>query len=189
MEWWRQPLTRGNLEVAERVVSFLIAAPVRRVGASDLGESGKHFGRMHSAENIFLPAPYEVRTMSRFGRTITAVVLAMATVSPAVAQHDGYNQGLQHGYRGRNGGYNDQYDHQRYDNRDEYNRTHGGIGPGKGAAIGGAGGAALGALFGGGLKGAIIGGAAGAGVGAIAGKVHQDNKKQDWRDYRDGRRY
>ena len=110
-------------------------------------------------------------------------VLLATTALPIAAQRRGgtYYNGMQQGYRG---GYNDQYDHRRYDNREEYNRTHGGIGPGKGALIGGAGGAALGALFGGGLKGALIGGGAGAGVGAIAGKVHQDNKRNDWRDYR-----
>ncbi len=109
-------------------------------------------------------------------------VLLATTALPLAAQRRGaYYNGMQQGYRG---GYNDQYDHRRYDNRDAYNRTHGGIGPGKGALIGGAGGAALGALFGGGLKGALIGGGAGAGVGAIAGKVHQDNKRNDWRDYR-----
>ena len=109
-------------------------------------------------------------------------VLLATTALPLAAQRRGaYYNGMQQGYHG---GYNDQYDHRRYDNRDAYNRTHGGIGPGKGALIGGAGGAALGALFGGGLKGALIGGGAGAGVGAIAGKVHQDNKRNDWRDYR-----
>ena len=125
--------------------------------------------------------------MRTLGKIVGTLVLAAATTAPVVAQN-GYDQGLRRGYEGRGGGYNDRYDHRRYDRRDEYDRTHGGIGPGKGAAIGGAGGAALGALFGGGLKGAIIGGAAGAGVGAIAGKVHQDNKQDDWRDYRDGRR-
>lgn len=129
--------------------------------------------------------------MRHLGKAAIGLVLAVTTAMPATAQYDRHNsrydQGLQRGYQGRNGGYNDQYDHRHYDNRDEYNRTHGGIGPGKGALIGGAGGAALGALFGGGLKGALIGGGAGAGVGAIAGKVHQDNKQRDWRDYRDGR--
>jgi hypothetical protein len=137
-------------------------------------------------------------------KKLTAVAVLLAGgVMPAVAQRNGYNNGqngssngqngyyngMQRGYNNR-GGYNDQYDRRRYNNNnnDEYQRTHGGIGPGKGAAIGGAGGAALGALFGGGLKGAIIGGAAGAGVGAVAGKVHQDNKQNDWRDYRNDRR-
>lgn len=119
-------------------------------------------------------------------RAVAAGVLLGATVMPVAAQrgNGNYYNGMRQGSRG---GYNDQYDHRRYDNRDEYNRTHGGIGPGRGALIGGAGGAALGALFGGGLKGALIGGGAGAGVGAIAGKVHQDNKRNDWRDYRRGR--
>ena len=116
-------------------------------------------------------------------RGVCGVVLLATTALPMTAQHRGgnYDNGLRQGYRG---GYNDQYDHRRYDNRDAYNRSRGGIGPGKGALIGGAGGAALGALFGGGLKGALIGGGAGAGVGAIAGKVHQDNKRDDWRDSR-----
>ncbi len=123
-------------------------------------------------------------------RVCATVLLAMASALPVTAQHRGddrnnsYYNGMQQGSRG---GYNDQYDHRRYDNRDEYNRTHGGIGPGRGALIGGAGGAALGAVFGGGLKGALIGGGAGAGVGAIAGKVHQDNKRDDWRDHRNSR--
>ena len=107
-----------------------------------------------------------------------------AGATPLVAQRGGYDNGMRRGY---GGGYNDQNDHRRYDSRDEYNRTHGGIGPGRGALIGGAGGAALGAVFGGGLKGSLIAGGAGAGVGAITGKVHQDNKQQDWRDYRHGR--
>ena len=136
--------------------------------------------------------------MRKLGTAVLSAVLMATSAAPMVAQRDGYNgynrgnnqynDGLRRGYNGRRGnGYDDRYDQRRY-NQDEYNRTHGGIGPGKGALIGGAGGAALGALFGGGLKGAIIGGGAGAGVGAIAGKVHQDNKQNDWRDYRDGRR-
>ena len=121
--------------------------------------------------------------VGRLGAMLTlGATLAAAGTMPLEAQRNGsYYNGMRQGYRG---GYNDQNDHRRYDSRDEYNRTHGGIGPGKGALIGGAGGAALGAIFGGGLKGALIGGGAGAGVGAIAGKVHQDNKQQDWRDYR-----
>ena len=158
--------------------------------------------------------------MRTLGTLMLSAVLVATTAMPMVAQrdrHDGdrnnrssqYNDGLRRGYNGQNGGYNDQYDRQRYSGRngqqynngqynngqnnrgytsqDAYNRTHGGIGPGKGAAIGGAGGAVLGALFGGGLKGAIIGGAAGAGVGAVAGKVHQNNQQRDWRDYGNGR--
>ena len=173
--------------------------------------------------------------MRTLGTLMLSAVLVTTTAMPMVAQRDRhdddrnnrssqYNDGLRRGYNGQNGGYNDQYDRQRYSRRngqqynngqynngqynngqynrgqynngqynrgytsqDEYNRTHGGIGPGKGAAIGGAGGAVLGALFGGGLKGAIIGGAAGAGVGAVAGKVHQNNQQRDWRDYGNGR--
>ena len=118
-----------------------------------------------------------------------AVLLVAIAAMPLSAQrrddrHGGYYNGMREGSRGV---YNDQYDHRRYDSRNEYDRTHGGIGPGYGALIGGGAGAALGALFGGGLKGALIGGGAGAGVGAIAGKVHQDNKQNDWRDYRHGR--
>ena len=124
--------------------------------------------------------------MERLKQLMCAGVLLATTASPLTAQrgNSNYYNGMRQGSRG---GYNDQYDHRRYDSRDAYNRTHGGIGPGKGALIGGAGGAALGAIFGGGLKGALIGGGAGAGVGAIAGKVHQDNKRNDWRDYRNGR--
>ena len=132
--------------------------------------------------------------MRRFRTAVISAALAVTTAMPVVAQRDRhydnnqynqsqYNQGMRRGY---GNGYNNHYDERRHG--DEYNRTHGGIGPGKGALIGGGGGAVLGALFGGGLKGAIIGGAAGAGVGAIAGKVHQNNKQNDWRDYRDGRR-
>lgn len=136
--------------------------------------------------------PVPVRSARKrlvLGRLAVGSLLAATSVVPLGAQQRGqYYDGMRHGYDGRHGnGYNDQYDHRYYDNRDEYNRTHGGIGPGRGALIGGAGGAALGALFGGGLKGALIGGGAGAGIGAIAGKVHQDNKQNDWRDYRDGR--
>jgi hypothetical protein len=103
-----------------------------------------------------------------------------ATTAPLSAQN-GYYNGMR-----RSGTYNDRYDRQRYDRRDQ-----GGIGPGKGALIGGAGGAALGALFGGGLKGALIGGAAGAGVGALAGKAAQNNRDRDYRERYDrrGRRY
>ncbi len=141
-------------------------------------------------------ALYEGETMRKLSTAVISAALAVTTAMPMVAQRDRrydnnqynnsqYSQGLRRGY---GNGYNNQYDQRRYNNQDEYNRTHGGIGPGKGALIGGGGGAVLGALFGGGLKGAIIGGAAGAGVGAIAGKVHQDNKRDDWRDYRNDRR-
>ena len=126
----------------------------------------------------------------RAGRT---VVLAGLLLLPGVASTAGQNRGsyydgMHRGYDRRGHGYTDHDDHRRYDRRDEYDRTHGGIGPGQGALIGGAGGAVLGALFGGGLKGALIGGGAGAGVGAVVGKVHQDNKQRDYRDYADGRR-
>lgn len=128
--------------------------------------------------------------MKRWTNAALGLLLAASTAVPTVAQQNGYYNGMQQGYYGKNRrGYDDRNDHRRYDRDEEYKRTHGGIGPGKGALIGGAGGAALGALFGGGLKGALIGGGAGAGVGAIAGKVHQDNKQNDWRDYRDGRRH
>ena len=111
--------------------------------------------------------------------------LLFSSAAPLRAQN-GYYNGVRQGSRG---GYNDQYDRRyadshHHDDRNYQHPNQGGIGPGKGALIGGAGGAALGALFGGGLKGAIIGGAAGAGVGAVAGKVHQDNKQNDYRDYR-----
>ena len=87
--------------------------------------------------------------------------------------HDNFYNGARNGSRG---GYYDRG----YDRRDDPRYHQGGIGPGKGALIGGAGGAALGAIFGGGAKGALIGGAAGAGIGAIAGKVHQDNKRDQY---------
>jgi hypothetical protein len=112
-------------------------------------------------------------------------MLATASFPTSLTAQSGYYNGVRQGSRG---GYNDR-DDQRYADRhhhndDRYRQNQGGIGPGKGALIGGAGGAALGALFGGGLKGALIGGGAGAGIGAIAGKVHQDNKRNDYRDYR-----
>ena len=121
--------------------------------------------------------------MKRLERMMMSGVLLALTAAPLTAQRrdDRYYNGMHQGYRG---GYNDQYDHRRYDSRNEYDRSRGGIGPGKGALIGGAGGAVLGAVFGGGLKGALIGGGAGAGVGAIAGKVHQDHQRNDWRDHR-----
>jgi len=125
-------------------------------------------------------------------RGVQALVLSgallVSTAAPLMAQQ-GYYNGVRQGSRG----YNDQNDrryadrHHRGDNyyqQPGYQQPNqGGIGPGKGALIGGAGGAVLGALFGGGMKGAIIGGAAGAGVGAIAGKVNQDKKNRDYRDY------
>ena len=139
----------------------------------------KMFAVHLSSLNAMLTNPQPVAVTARkrvamqgMRRVICAGVLVGTSVLPMSAQ------------QGSRGGYNDQYDHRHYDNRDEYDRSHGGIGPGKGALIGGAGGAALGALFGGGLKGALIGGGAGAGVGAIAGKVHQNNQRNDWRDYR-----
>lgn len=126
--------------------------------------------------------------MNQITRWITGVALMLAMflpfAIPAAAQDRGaFYNGARSRYR-----YDDRYDRRRhYDDR----RDQGGIGPGKGALIGGAGGAALGAIFGGGLKGALIGGAAGAGVGAIAGKVHQDNKRRDYRERYDryGRPY
>jgi len=124
-----------------------------------------------------------MRTYVKLQALVLSAGMLFSTAAPLVAQ-DGYYNGVRQGSRG----YNDQYD-QRYADRhhrdDRYYQQprQGGIGPGKGALIGGAGGAALGALFGGGLKGAIIGGAAGAGVGAVAGKVHQDNKRNDYREY------
>ena len=122
--------------------------------------------------------------MRKLLTAVLSAVLGLMFATPLVAQgNGGYNDGLRRGYGGRHGGgYNDQYDQRRYHGRDD--RNQGGIGPGKGALIGGAGGAVLGALFGGGLKGAIIGGGAGAGVGAIAGKVHQNNQRDDYRDGR-----
>ncbi len=112
-------------------------------------------------------------------RGLAGGMLLIPTMSSVQAQDRGrYYNGMRQGYDGRHGhGYDD-----RYDRRGHYDQNQGGIGPGKGALIGGAGGAALGALFGGGLKGALIAGGAGAGVGAIAGKVHQDNRQNDWRD-------
>lgn len=109
------------------------------------------------------------------------LVMAMPFATPAIAQN---RSAFYNGARSRQP-YNDRYD------RHYHHHDQGGIGPGKGALIGGAGGAALGAIFGGGLKGALIGGAAGAGVGAIAGKVHQDNKRRDYRERYDryGRPY
>jgi hypothetical protein len=132
--------------------------------------------------------------MRRF-RGIQVLVLIGVMLSgalypaPAVAQQRGYYDGVRQGTRGYSDRDDRRHVEQHHHGDDSYQRPReGGIGPGKGALIGGAGGAALGALFGGGLKGAIIGGAAGAGVGAVAGKVHQDNKERDYRDYRDGRR-
>ena len=95
-----------------------------------------------------------MRVTKRVG-CATALLVTMAALPLRAERHKnqdgGYYDGLQQGSRG---GYNDQDDHRRYDSRNEYNRAHGGIGPGGRALIGGAGGAALGAVFGGGLKGA-----------------------------------
>jgi hypothetical protein len=119
--------------------------------------------------------------MKTLNRWIVSTVLVASMTTPLISQRDGFYNGV----RSRNG-YNDNYDRRYYDRHNQ-----GGIGPGKGALIGGAGGAALGAIFGGGLKGALIGGGAGAGVGAIAGKVHQDNRRRDYRERYDnyGRPY
>ena len=118
----------------------------------------------------------------------TALLVTMAAPPLMAERHKHQNGGYYDGLRqGSRGGYDDQDDHWRYDSRNEYNRAHGGTGPGGGALIGGAGGAALGTIFGGGLKGALIGGGAGAGVGAIVGKLHQENKHNDWRDSRNNR--
>jgi hypothetical protein len=118
-----------------------------------------------------------------------AMLFSASYPAPGVAQQRGYYDGLRQGSRGYSDQDDRRYAEKHHHGDNDYERPRqGGIGPGKGALIGGAGGAALGALFGGGLKGAIIGGAAGAGVGAVAGKVHQDNKERDYRDYRDGRR-
>jgi hypothetical protein len=82
--------------------------------------------------------------MGRMKRMVGLGMLMATMAVPTTAQrrsddrNNGYYNGMQQGYRG---GYNDQYDHRRYDSREEYNRTHGGIGPGRGALIGGADGA------------------------------------------------
>ncbi|MCU1322115.1 MAG: hypothetical protein JWM43_1764 [Acidobacteriaceae bacterium] len=125
-------------------------------------------------------------SMRTFGK-VQALVLSGAmlfSVSAPLMAQNGYYNGVRQGSRGYNNNYDQRYADRNHRGDDRYRQQQGGIGPGKGALIGGAGGAALGALFGGGLKGAIIGGAAGAGVGAVAGKVHQDNKRNDYRDYR-----
>ena len=117
------------------------------------------------------------------GTLLAASLLPVAIPVTAAAQ---YGDRYRNGYRNTRP-YDDRYDRGRYGDDRRYDDHRGGIGPGKGALIGGGAGALLGGLLGGGLKGALIGGGAGAGVGAIAGKVHQDNKQRDWRDYRDGR--
>jgi len=127
--------------------------------------------------------------MNQITRWIAGMSLMIAMILPFAIPATAQNRGaFYNGARSRHP-YNDNYDRRRhyYDDR----RDQGGIGPGKGALIGGAGGAALGAIFGGGLKGALIGGAAGAGVGAVAGKIHQDNKRRDYRERYDryGRPY
>lgn len=104
---------------------------------------------------------------------VTMLAAPLAVAVPAHAQryhHDRFYNGAYQGGRYGNYGYD------RYHRYPDYDRHHGGIGPGKGALIGGAGGAALGALFGGGAKGALIGGAAGAGIGAIVGKSNADRR-------------
>ena len=123
--------------------------------------------------------------MKTLNRWIVSTVLVASMATPLISQRD-RNPNFYNGVRSRNS-YNDNYDRRYYDN----DRNRGGIGPGKGALIGGAGGAALGAIFGGGLKGALIGGGAGAGVGAIAGKIHQNNRRRDYRERYDryGRPY
>lgn len=115
------------------------------------------------------------------------MVMLLSVSPPAMAQR---NDNFYRGARSHGGYYNDRNDRRYHDDR-RYQHDQGGIGPGYGALIGAGGGAALGALFGGGAKGALIGGAAGAGVGAIAGKVHQDNKRRDYRERYDryGRPY
>ena len=88
-------------------------------------------------------------------------------------RNSNFYQGVREG--GRGGQYYDpRHANDGYDER--FKQSHGGIGPGKGAAIGGAGGAILGAVLGGGLKGSLIGGAAGAGIGAIVGEAAQSGR-------------
>jgi hypothetical protein len=118
------------------------------------------------------------------GLVLGTAMLASTVSAPMLQAQNGYYNGVRQGSRGYNDRDDQRYADRRHRGDDRYRQNQGGIGPGKGALIGGAGGAALGALFGGGLKGALIGGAGGAGVGAIVGKVHQDNKRNDYRDYR-----
>lgn len=128
--------------------------------------------------------------MKRLGMVLSGALLLGAVapavvVQPAEAQYRG---GYDNGYRGTHP-YNDRYDRERY--HGDYNRNHGGIGPGKGALIGGGAGALIGGLLGGGLKGALIGGGIGAGGGALLGKANADRRHdRDYRDYNNGyRRY
>lgn len=119
--------------------------------------------------------------MRRFRRMVSCAMLAasvtpIVVAGPALAQNSRYDRG----YR-QTRPYDDRYDRERY--RDDH---RGGIGPGKGALIGGGAGAVIGGLLGGGMKGALIGGGIGAGGGALLGKAHQDNQRNDYRDYRDG---
>ncbi len=113
--------------------------------------------------------------------TILAAGLAVQLSDGAVARAQ-YGGRYDRGYR-QTQPYNDHYDRGRYGDRGDYDRHHGGIGPGKGALIGGGAGALLGGLLGGGLKGALIGGGIGAGGGALLGKAHQNSQRR--RDYRD----
>ena len=107
--------------------------------------------------------------MRRMTRWVCGGVLLAAAGLPLPAQGGAYDGGLRRGY---GGGYNDLYDHRRYDTREEYNRTHAGIRPGgsaPGDGSGTAGGAretAVGAVFGGGLGGSL--------------KVGLDGTRQSW---------
>jgi hypothetical protein len=127
--------------------------------------------------------------MNRIGVVIASAALLISTCLPAMAGGRGDRRGgyWGNGPRYENNRYRNDSRYNRYDRRDNYERDRryrddDGIGPGKGAMIGGAGGTALGAIFGGGLKGAAIGGAAGAGIGAIAGKVNEDNRRDERRE-------
>lgn len=132
--------------------------------------------------------------MHKFGKALlrkglTPLLLTGSLIgTPMVSnaqRHDNQGNFYNGAYQGgRGGSYNRGNDYRRGDRG--YQGS--GIGTGRGALIGGAGGAALGALFGGGLKGALIGGGAGAGIGAIAGHVHQNNKKRDYYEGRNGYR-
>lgn len=118
-----------------------------------------------------------------------AVAPGMVETAALAQYNNGYgNRGnFDNGYRNTRP-YNDNYDrghhHDHGDyNHGDYDRSRGGIGPGKGALIGAGGGALIGGLLGGGLKGALIGGGIGAGGGALIGKAHQNSQRRD--DYRD----
>jgi hypothetical protein len=120
--------------------------------------------------------------MPRRKTFFTAALLLASLPGLAQQRYDGRrgNDRDSNFYRGvREGGHGGQYYDPRHANDgydDRFNRSRGGIGPGKGAAIGGAGGAILGALLGGGLKGSLIGGAAGAGIGAVVGEAAQNRR-------------